>query len=76
MAVPRKKAPFERLVIQMPPGSRERLDKLKTQVEATTRSMVIRRAIDVLEVLMKEQKRGGKIQVHSPDGTVTWMRLL
>lgn len=58
-----------RLSLEISLPVRERLDQLRTLSDADSLTEVVRSALAVYEVILKEVKRGGEAIVRSPDGT-------
>lgn len=51
--------------------TRARIDGLKETLDSDSLSEVIRRSVELLEILTKRQIQGDKIILRSPDGSET-----
>jgi len=57
--------------LAMSQRTRERIEALKETLDSDSLSEVIRRSVDLLEVLTERQKKGDAIILRSPDGRET-----
>ena len=66
----RTKSPqkFKRLTTTLPIGSLEALGRLRTKLEASSDSEVIRRAVRLYELLLEHSDSGGEITVRDKSG--------
>lgn len=60
----------ERLNFLLPARSRERLDRLKEETEATSYAEVVKDALRVYEALLKEDRQGRRFLVADADNNV------
>lgn len=56
-----------RLNLAISQSVKDRMENLKDQIGADSLTEVVRRAIDVLELVVKEQKEGNFIQISKKD---------
>jgi Arc/MetJ-type ribon-helix-helix transcriptional regulator len=62
--------------IELTPKTAERLDRLRENLEATSDTEVIRRALQVLEALVDDEKAGRELQVRDRStGETTSVRI-
>ncbi len=64
-----KKIPTSRLNLEMSQPVRTRLEKLRDQTCSDSLTEVIRNALAVYEYLFQNTRSGGKVVIHSPDGS-------
>ena len=57
--------------IELHPRTAERLRRLKDDLEATSETEVIRRALQIMDALVADEKLGNTLYVRDPSGTIT-----
>ena len=57
-------------------GSDKRMDNLRTATQAPSDSHVVRKALSLFDLLIREHSAGSRIQLHYPDGEIETVRFL
>ena len=60
----------------MPPKTKELLDNLQERIGAASMSETIRRALSLLDVISKEEAKGGECIIQGQDGIRTRIRMI
>ena len=68
--------PKSSMSLEINKATSDRLDRLQEWMGATSRVVVIRKAIEVLNIIEENRTRGGKLLMVSADGTTTELILL
>lgn len=70
-AVPGTERKTQRVQLELPPRSMERLSKLKESTEAASYAEVIRNAIRLYEAMVSEASAGREFYIKDKSGTIT-----
>jgi hypothetical protein len=65
-----------RLNLAMPPRTKQLIDDLQERTGAGSMSETIRRALALLDVVTEQQKKGGELYLHWPDGKHSRIHIL
>lgn len=65
-----------RLNLAMPPQTKQLIDNLQKSTGAGSMSETIRRALALLDVVTEQQKKGGELYFHWPDGQQSRVHIL
>lgn len=71
----KEKADVVRRNIEFQPASVQRIEKLRTRMEAASDSEVLRRALQILDQLVEDEEAGKRIFVREPNGDLVAVRI-
>lgn len=71
----KEKTDVVRRNIEFQPASVQRIEKLRTRMEAASDLEVLRRALQILDQLVEDEEAGKRIFVREPNGDLVAVRI-
>ena len=71
-----QREPRQKLTLEMPRSTMQRMASLQTRMGAANRTEVIRRSLTLMDLLLQIQEDGGKTVVHDKAGIKETLRIL